>query len=86
MSAGFSRPRCHGSRPSCRLPLQQIDAMLLHYQEPSVVDVPEGLVSLVLNQESEVRQQLAEPDIGGQLLELGELLDQLVLGRRDYGT
>jgi hypothetical protein len=69
------------------LPLQQIDPMLLHdLQEPSVLDVPEGLVSLVFNQESEIRQQLAEPDIGGQLLEISELLDQLVLGRRGHGT
>ena len=30
---------------------------------------------------SEVGQQLAAPDVGRQLLEIGQLLDQLLLGR-----
>jgi hypothetical protein len=55
--------------------------MLLHVlQKPSVLNLPVGLIGLVLNQESDLRQSLAESDIGGQLLEIGELLDQLVLG------
>jgi hypothetical protein len=85
--------RCGGPSPLERrsvigpLPFQQITPMLLHdLREPSVLDVPEGLVSLVFNQESEVRQQLAETDIGGQLLEISEFLNQRVLGRRDHGT
>ena len=59
--------------------------MLLHdFQEPIVLDVPERLVGLVLDQESEVRQQLAEPDLGRELMDVGELLDQLVLGRGSW--
>ncbi len=69
------------------LPLQQVGPMLFHdLQEPSVVYVPEGLVGLVFNQQSEVRQLLAEPDVGRQLMEIIELLDQFLLGRRDHGT
>ena len=63
--SGAGRDGCAGSGIGW-LPSQQIDPMLLQdLQEPSVVHIPEGLVRLVFNQEAEVREQLAEPDIGG---------------------
>jgi hypothetical protein len=67
--------------------MHQIQAMILHdLQEAVVLNLPEGLVGLVFDKESEIREQLAEADIRRQLLKVGELGDQLVLGRRFHGT
>ena len=42
----------------------QILEMSLHHREQLLVlDVPEGMVRLVLDEEPEVRQELAEPDV-----------------------
>jgi hypothetical protein len=46
-------------------PPGQIDPVLFHdLQQPVVLDLPEGLVRLILDQESEVREQLAEAHVG----------------------
>jgi hypothetical protein len=54
----------------------QVDPMPLHdLQQSIVLDFPERLVGLIFNQEPEVRQQLAEPHVGREMLKLEELPD-----------
>jgi hypothetical protein len=55
--AAAERARCSDWSVIGSLPSQQFGPMFLHdLQQPSVLDLPEGLIGLVLNQESEVRQ------------------------------
>ena len=54
-------------------------------QQPMVLDLPEGLIGLVLDQKSQVRRQLPESDIRREQMNVGELLHQFMLGRGDHG-
>jgi hypothetical protein len=56
----------HGdSRSDVGLPLGEIDPVPLHdFQQSIVLDFAECLVGLILDQESEVRKQLAEANTG----------------------
>ncbi len=50
-------------------------------QELLILDVPERLIGLILDQESKVGEQLADAHAGRQVAQAGELFQELVLSR-----
>src|SRR4051794_14908428 len=61
------------------LPPDQVGPVLLHdFQQPIILHLAECLIGPVLDQESEVRKQLPKADARRELVQVGELLDQLM--------
>jgi len=50
-----------------------------------ILDLPQRLIGLVFDEESQVRQQLPEPDFRRELLDVNKLLDDLMLNCRGHG-
>jgi hypothetical protein len=53
-------------------PIQFASVMIEDRQQLFVVDVPQGSARLVFPEETEVRQQLAQPHVPRQLAEFGQ--------------